>query len=74
MKKSLSKFLKILLLVIGLGLLFLTNTGILSTDKPYIYKLSQELPAANPLVAFVNVNVIPMDRERVLERPDCHRA
>jgi imidazolonepropionase-like amidohydrolase len=67
MKKSLSKILKILLLVIGLGLLILTNSGILSTDRPHIYKLARELPAAPPLVAFVNVNVVPMDRERVLE-------
>jgi imidazolonepropionase-like amidohydrolase len=48
-------------------LLYLTNTGVLSFDKPYIYRLSSELPAAEPLVAFVNVNVIPMDSERVLE-------
>lgn len=67
MKKFLSKFFIGLLLVIGLGLLYLTNTGVLSSDKPYIYELSGEMPAANPLVAFVNVNVIPMDSERVLE-------
>ena len=67
MKKFLSKFSVGLLLVIGLGLLYLTNTGVLSSDKSYIYKLSGEMPAANPLVAFVNVNVVPMDSERVLE-------
>jgi len=67
MKKFLSKFFIGLLLVIGLGLLYLTNTGVLSSDKPYIYGLSGELPSANPLVAFVNVNVVPMDSERVLE-------
>ncbi|MFB0537456.1 MAG: amidohydrolase family protein [Anaerolineae bacterium] len=67
MKNFLSKFLIGLLLVVGLALLYLTNAGILSSDKPYIYELSNELPAANPLVAFVNVNVVPMDSERVLE-------
>jgi hypothetical protein len=67
MKGFLSRFLTGLLLVAGLALLYLTNTGVLSFDEPYIYELSNELPAANPLVAFVNVNVVPMDSERVLE-------
>ncbi len=67
MKKWLFRLLTGLLLVIGLGLLYLTNTGVLSFDKPYIYRLSSEMPAANPLVAFVNVSVVPMDRERVLK-------
>lgn len=66
MKSKLSKFFLGLLLVVSLTLLTLTNTGILSFDKPYIYKLSNELPDIDPLVAFVNVNVIPMDSERVL--------
>lgn len=60
-------FLLGLFLAIGLGLLYLTNVGVLSFDKPYIYKLSGEMPATNSLVAFVNVNVIPMDSERILE-------
>jgi len=67
MKSKLSKFFSGLLLVVSLALLTLTNTGILSFDKPYIFKLSNELPDIDPLVAFVNVNVIPMDNERVLE-------
>jgi len=67
MKNFLSKFLIGLLLVVGLALLYLTNTGILSSDKLYIFEFSSESPAVNPLVAFVNVNVVPMDRERVLE-------
>jgi imidazolonepropionase-like amidohydrolase len=67
MKKALGRVLAFLFLLASLGLLYLTNTGILSSDKPYIYELSNELPAANPLVAFVNVNVVPMDRERVLK-------
>lgn len=67
MKRLLSKILIGLLLVSGLGLLYLTNAGILSFDKPYIFRLSSELPAINPLVAFTNVSLIPMDSERVLE-------
>lgn len=67
MKNFLSKSLIGLFLVVGLALLYLTNTGVLSLDKPYIYRLSSEMPAANPLVAFVNVTVVPMDSERVLE-------
>ena len=63
MRSFLSKFLIALLLVIGLAVLYLTNTGILSTEEPYVYELSSELPPANPLVAFVNVNVVPMDSE-----------
>lgn len=61
------RFLSGLLLVIGLGLLCLTNTGVLSFDPPYIFQLSKELPEKDSLVAFVNVNVIPMDSERILE-------
>ncbi|NOH03376.1 MAG: amidohydrolase family protein [Chloroflexi bacterium] len=64
---KLRRFLSGLLLVIGLGLLYLTNVGVLSFDKPYVYKLSGEFPDSNPVVAFANVNVIPMDSERVLE-------
>jgi len=67
MKKFLSKLLIGLLLAAGLALLYLTNTGILSFGKPYIYRLSSEMPPANPLVAFVNVNIVPMDSERILE-------
>ncbi len=54
------------LLIIGLGLLYLTNTGVLSFDKPYVYQYSQNLSAKNSAVAFVNVNVVPMDTERIL--------
>ena len=64
---KLRRFLSGLLLVIGLGLLYLTNTGVLSFDQPYIFQLSKELQERDPLVAFVNVNVIPMVSERVLE-------
>jgi hypothetical protein len=56
-----------LLLVLGLGLLLLTNSGFISFGKPYILRKSPELQPENRLVTFVNVNVVPMDRERVLE-------
>ena len=67
MKRLLPKILIGLLLVIGLSLLYLTNTGILSFDKPYIFRLASELPATQPPVVFANVSLIPMDSERVLE-------
>ena len=67
MKSFLYKFLIGLILVLGLALLILTNTGVLSTDKAFISELSNELPTADTPVAFMNVNVVPMDSERVLE-------
>jgi len=46
----------------------LTNTGFLPFRQPYIVCKAPDLQRpANTLVAFVNVNVVPMDRERVLE-------
>jgi imidazolonepropionase-like amidohydrolase len=66
MKKIASVLLSGLLLIIGLGLLYLTNTGILSFGKSYVSRMSAELPPVPSVVAFVNVQVIPMDRERVL--------
>ena len=57
-----------ILLAAGLGLLYLTNTGLLPLGKPYIIQKSADLQhLASPLVAFVNVNVAPMDRERTLD-------
>ncbi len=50
-----------LLLIIGLVLLYLANTGVLSFDQAYIFQISGELEPSPPLVAFENVNVIPMD-------------
>jgi imidazolonepropionase-like amidohydrolase len=66
MKKLMFMILGGLLFVIGLGLLYLTNTGLVSFGKSYVSRLSVDLPAAPPLVAFVNVQVIPMDRPQVL--------
>jgi imidazolonepropionase-like amidohydrolase len=56
-----------ILFVAGLGLLVLTNSGFLSFRKPYIVRKSPDLRPENTLVALVNVNVVPMDRERILE-------
>lgn len=67
MKKLLSNILIGLLLILGLALLYLTNTGVISFGRPYIRQISSELPEVTPLVAFDNVNLIPMDRERVVE-------
>jgi len=64
---SASKFLIGLLLVTGLVLLILTNLGILSFRKPFIRQLSDDLPAFQSAVAFVNVDLVPMDSERVLK-------
>jgi len=62
-----SKFLIGLFLTVGLVLLVLTNLGVLSFRKSFIHKLSNDLPAHQPVVVFVNVNLVPMDSERVLE-------
>ncbi len=67
MKKLLSNTLIVLLLFIGLVLLYLTNTGVITFGKSYIRQLSSELPEAAALVAFENINLVPMDSERVLE-------
>lgn len=64
---SLLKSLKGLLLFTGLILLALTNLGILSFGKPFIRQLSEDLPDPQPAVAFLNVDLVPMDSERVLE-------
>ena len=64
---KLRRFLSSLLLIISLVLLCLTNAGALSFDQPYIFQLSKELPEKDSLVAFVNVNIVPMDSERILE-------
>ena len=55
------------LLAAGLGLLFLANVGFLSLRRPYVVRKSPALQTENTLVAFVNVNVVPMDGEHVLE-------
>jgi hypothetical protein len=57
-----------LLFVVGLGLLLLTNSGFLSFRKPYLVRKSPDLRLENTLLAFVNVNVVPMDGEQILKQ------
>ena len=52
--------------LIGFGLLYLTNAGIVSFDKPYIYRFSSDIEDAPVVLAIVNANIIPMDSEWVL--------
>jgi hypothetical protein len=66
MKKALARALVFRLLLASLGLLYLTNKGFLSLDKPCIYRYSAELSTAAKVTSFVNINVIPMDSERIL--------
>jgi len=56
-----------ILFLAGVGLLLLSNRGILDFNRPYAYNLMQRLGEQESVVAFVNVNVIPMDSERILE-------
>ena len=67
MTKVLYFLLVVILFVAGVGLLYLMNIGFLSFRKPYVVRKSPDLHRKNMLVAFVNVNVVPMDRERILE-------
>jgi imidazolonepropionase-like amidohydrolase len=55
------------LLTVGIVLAILTNTGLFSFRRKYIDQLSEELSPAPSVTAFVDVTVIPMDRERALE-------
>ena len=67
MNKNLRVFFSGLLLLVGLGLFYLTNKGVLSFEKAAIFQISSELPAQNPPVAIDQVNLVPMDSERVIE-------
>jgi imidazolonepropionase-like amidohydrolase len=67
MKETLYYIFVGMLLLVGIGLLSLTNQGILSFNKPYGRNLIGRLKPQNSVVVFINVNVIPMDSERVLE-------
>lgn len=67
MKKYLSGGAGVFLSITSLALLYLTNTGILSFKKPYIELFSRDLAGKYTHIAFVNVNVVPMDSERILE-------
>jgi imidazolonepropionase-like amidohydrolase len=54
-----------LLALVGLGLLGLTSSGMVSFRTPYANSVA--VPVEAPPVAFAHVSVIPMDRERVIE-------
>jgi imidazolonepropionase-like amidohydrolase len=53
-------------LIVGIILSILTNTGLLSFRRKYIYQIPSE-KASSSVTAFVDVTVIPMDSERLLE-------
>jgi imidazolonepropionase-like amidohydrolase len=55
------------LLILGVILAVLTNTGLLSFRREFIYQLSERIPAAGSVTTFVDVTVLPMDSERLLE-------
>jgi imidazolonepropionase-like amidohydrolase len=55
------------LILVGVVLLILTNSGIISFRKSYIDRLSTNFTTRNRLVVFQNVNVVPMDSERILK-------
>lgn len=56
-----------ILLIVGLGFLLLANIGFISLGQPYVVRQGTELYPEEQPVAFVQVNVVPMDRERILE-------
>lgn len=57
-----------ILLVVGFILLLLANIGYVSLQKPYVVRQGTDLyPATSSVVTFVDVNIVPMDSERVLK-------
>jgi imidazolonepropionase-like amidohydrolase len=67
MRKNLSASAGVLLSISSLTLLYMTNTGMFSFKKPYVELVSRDLIASDYPVVFVNVNVVPMEGERILE-------
>ena len=67
MKRTFYYIAIVLLVVAGIGLTLLSNNGFLSFRQPYILQKSAELRPDNMPIAFVDVNVVPMDSERILE-------
>jgi len=55
-----------LLFLIGIGLLSLTNQGIMFFRKPYARQMAKVFQLSQGVVVFEDVNVIPMDREQIL--------
>lgn len=71
MKRTLYYIAIALLVVTGIALTLLTNSGFVSFRQPYILQKSAEvrpgnMPPDNMPIVFVNVNVVPMDSERIL--------
>jgi len=56
----------VILFIIGLGSLLLVNMGFLSMKRPYAVRKSAELLQPPEAIAFVDVNLVPMDSERIL--------
>ena len=54
-------------LIAGIILAVLTNSGLLSFRRKYIYQLSERISLVGSVTAFVDVTVLPMDSERMLE-------
>ena len=67
MKITLYYFLVGILFLAGVGLFSFFNLGILDLNRPYARTLPEKLGEQEPVVAFLNVNVVPMDSERILE-------
>ena len=67
MKITLYYFLVGILFLVGVGLFSLFNLGILDLNRPYARTLPEKLGKQEPVAVFLNVNVIPMDSERILE-------
>lgn len=56
----------VFLFILGLGSLMLVNNGFLTLKRPYAVRKSAEMSPSPEAVAFVDVNLIPMDGERLL--------
>ncbi len=67
MRWALRYVVPLVLAAVGLGLLYLSNGGYIPLGEPYVREASRELLPNDQPVAFVGVNVVQMDQERVLE-------
>lgn len=67
MKRIITYLAATIFVLVGFLLLFLSNNGFISLRQPYIVRQGAALYPQTQPVAFTNVQVIPMDRQRVLE-------
>ncbi len=67
MKNLLANSLLALLFLAALTFVYLTNTGVIRFGSPFIRSIDPGLPTEQMIVAFTRVNIVPMDREIVLE-------